>query len=106
MLFVLIRLFYRRVLSAFELLFLLASTLLVRLDPFFEQPALSVVACTISIRHVTVALGLSGTHVAPSLLEMLHDLLSRPLLVEHFEHFPLLQQEKQFLAKMGKAPTS
>ena len=77
-----------------------------RLDSFLEQPALSVVARTISVRHVTVALGLRWTHVAPSLLEMFHYLLSRPLLVEHLKHFSLLQQEIQFLATFKQALTS
>ncbi len=87
-----VKLFRKVVVSAFELLLLfLTSTLVVRFNAFLKQPALSVIPCAVCVRHVAVAFGLSGTHIAPGFLEMFHHLFCRPLLVKHLEHFPLLE---------------
>ena len=73
---------------------LVTSAYLIRSDPILGHLPLLIKATAINFRHLLVSSSLCLAHAAPSLLQMLHDLLGAPLLVDHFEDFALLLREE------------
>ena len=77
-----------------SLLVLVTRADLVRPDAILGHLPLLIKAAAINFRHLLIPPGLCLAHAAPRLLQMLHDLLSAPLLVDHFEDFALLLREE------------
>ena len=77
-----------------SLLVLVTRADLVRSDAILGHLPLLIEATAINFRHLLIPPGLCLAHAAPCLLQMLHDLLGAPLLVDHFEDFALLLREE------------
>ena len=75
-------------------LVLITSADLIRSDSILGHLPLLIKATAIYLRHLLVSSSLCLAHAAPSLLQVLHDLLGAPLLVNHFEDFALLLREE------------
>ena len=77
-----------------SLLVLVTRADLTRSDAVLSHLPLLIEATAINFRHLLVPPGLCLAHAAPRFLQVLHDLLGAPLLVDHFEDFALLLREE------------